>query len=358
MALTLPKLALPKLALPKLASNKKQIPAIVGGVIVIAAAGWFGWQYFAQEPPAPARKPQAVKAAKRPPPAKAPTPAEISQARDKLIGEVLAATGLEQQLSQLPQRLASGVRQSDKRKARPAVAKAIEDAMSEAFTAKRFQDQVNAELKKDFDQQRLQALLKDFSTPTAKTMVELERASPSPEAFAEFARSASAARPSPERASLIKRIDAATRASDLAVEAAFVSMKALAVGIAGENARKAAAIDSKIEKQRASTTRTIRDATLLNLAFSFKDASDADLAKYAAIYETQDSKWLYGLVYATLLKELEGASVDAGKRIIELPIAPQARAMRRAGAKAGKDARVCLDQPDNAAIIKCAEAYR
>ncbi|MGP1677955.1 MAG: hypothetical protein ACTS8S_10905 [Giesbergeria sp.] len=354
MALTLPKLALRKPAL-----DKKQLLGGVGGVVILAAAGWFGWQYFAQDavpPPAPS-KPQAVTAAK--PRAKAATPADTAKAQDKLIDEVLLAAGLKQQLNQLPQRLMTGVRQSGKQrtKASPEIFNAIEDAVAESFTAEGFQGRVSADLKKDFDQKRLQALLKDFSTPAAKTMIELERAAPSPEDLAKFARSAAATRPTPERAGLIKRIDAATRASDLAIEVAFVSMKALAQGIAGEDPGKAAAIDKMIEKQRAATTRKIRDATLLNLAFSFRDASDADLQKYAEIYEAQNSKWLYGRVYVSLLEESKNASAAAGKRIGELAARPAAAA-RRTGSKSGADARSCLALATNAAISKCAEAYR
>ena len=364
MALTLPKLTLPTLNL-----DKKRLPAIVGGVIVLAAAGWFGWQYLAEEAPPPApppkSKPQPVTAAK--PPAKAPTPAEIEKARDKLIEDVLAASGLKQQLDQLPRTLAAGVRQSGKqqKKATPAMVKTIEDALASSFTAEGFSGQVSADLKKKFDQQRMQGLLKDFSTPAAKSMIELERASPSAEALAQFARSAAATRPSSQRANLIKRIDAATKASELAVETAFASMKALAPGIVGENARKAAAMDKSIEQQRAAVTQKIRDATLLNLAFIYKDTSDADLEKYAGIYETENSKWFYGLVYASLLEEVKNASTKAGERIAELTAKPAAGATklaagttRIAGSKSGADARSCLEFDTNTKIIKCAEAYR
>ena len=41
MALTLPKFTLPKLTL-----TKKQILPIAGAVVIVSAAGWFGWQYL------------------------------------------------------------------------------------------------------------------------------------------------------------------------------------------------------------------------------------------------------------------------------------------------------------------------
>ncbi len=355
MALTLPKLNLPKLAL-----TKKQILTLVGGVIVVCAAGWFGLQYFedAGPPPAPPPKPQPVTAAKPPGAAKAAAPVDERAARDKLIQDLMAASGLRQQLSQLPDKLLAGVRQSGKpqTKASPAVIKTIETAVTESFTAQGFHDRVSASLKKNFDEKRVQALLKDYSTPTAKRMIELQQAPASQAEFAQFARSAAATRPTPERAGRIKRIDAATRASNLAIDIALSSMKGVALG--GGGAGKAAAVDKAIEKQRASATNTIRNATLLNLAFSYRNASDDELDAYAAFYETEDSKWLTGIVYTAVLEEVQSDSAQAGERIgaqAGKP-APIERASR--GTRSRADARSCLDLATNRAIMKCAEQYR
>ena len=356
------------LTLPKPSLTKKQIPAIVGGVVVLAALGWFGWQYFedaAPPPPVPA-KPQPVTAAKAPGAAKAAAPADAGPARDKLIEDVLVASGLKQQLNQLPQNLIAGVRLSTKQptKASPAVLKAIDDAVRESFSAPAFHGRVSAGLKKNFDEKRLQALLGDYSAPAAKRMVELEQVSPSQEEFAQFARSAAATRPSPQRASLIKRIDAATRASDLAVELAFSSMKGIASGAAGGGAEKAAVVAKVIEKQRASATSNIRNATLLNLAFSYRKASDTELEEYARFYESENSKWLSGIVYTSLMEEVQSASEQAGERIGALakkPAPPErttARERNISESKSRADASACLNLATNKAIMACAEKYR
>lgn len=359
-------LNLPKLALPTLTLDKKRLPAMAGGVVVLAAAAWFGWQYFTEEaaPPPPPSKPQAVTPPKPAP--KAAAQSDPAQARDKLIEDVLAASGLKQQLDQLPRNLAEGIRQSGKQGKKPASARvaAIEDALAQAYSAEEFHQQLSADLKKNFDQARLQALLKDFSSPAGKSMIELELAAHAPEDRAKFAHSSAVKPPAAQRTELVKRIDAATRASDLAVDIAFVSMKAVAAGIAGDNARKSTAIDKTIDKQRAAATQKIRNATLLNLAFAFKDASDADLENYAALYETEHSKWLYDLVHASLLEQLKRASAGAGENIAKLAAKPASTAAvsgaaaGRGGQKAGGDARNCLGLATNAAIIKCAEAYR
>jgi hypothetical protein len=361
MALTLPKLAVPKFAVPKLALGRKQILTIVGGVVVAAAAGWFGWQYFEDSAPPPA-KPQPA-AAKPPGPAKAAAPAAAGPTQDKLIADVLAASGLTQQLNQLPQQLISGVRQSGKpySKASAAALAAIEQAVTESFTAQNFNDRLSADLKKNFEQKRVQALLGDLSAPAAKHMIELEQAAPSSEELAQFARSQTAGKMSPERKALITRIDTATKASDLAVATAFISMKALALGIAGEQAQPAAAVDKAIEKQRISSTANIRNTTFGNLAFSYRNASDAELEAQAKLYETENYKWFSGIVYASLLEETKSAAAKAGERAGALaskagkPAATETRPVR---SKSGGDARACLDLTTNAAIINCAQQYR
>jgi len=350
------------LTLPELTLTKKQILPVVGGLVAVIALGWFGWQYFEDTgpPPAAPSKPRPVTAAKPPAAIKAAAPADSGAARDKLIEDVLVASGLKQQLSQLPQKLVAGVTQSGKRqtKASPAVLKAIENAVTESFSAQGFQDRVSAGLKNNFDDKRMQALLKDFSAPAAKRMIELQQATPSPEEFAQFARSAATTRPSPQRTSLIKRIYTATKASDLAIDVAFSSMKGIASGAAGAGPEKAAAVDKAIEKQRASATNNIRSATLLNIAFSYRSASDADLEEYARTYETENSKWFTGIVYASLLEEVKRASAQAGERIGALAGKPAAPAPKPVRSKAGSDARACLDLATNTAIMNCTAKYR
>ena len=358
MALTLPKLALPTLTL-----DKKKIPAIVGGVLVLAAAGWFGWQYFEDTAPAPAAKNQPAAAAKQIAPAKAAAPADTGPARDKLIEDLLVASGLKQQLSQLPQKMTAGVGQSSPQhsKTSAALLAAIEKAMAASFTEQNFHDRLSVDLKKDFDQKRMRALLGDFSAPAAKRMIEMEQATPSAQELGQFVRSRAANKLSPARTELIQRIDAATRASELAVEAAFASMKALSLGMVGAQARQAAAIDKAIEKQRVSTTENIRNSTFSNLAFSYRNASDADLEGYAKFCEAENSKWFSGIVYASLLEEIKSAAAQAGERMGALASKPgksASPAAKPARSKSRADARTCLDLATNPAVIKCAEPYR
>ncbi len=60
-----------KLSLPKLEFHKKKA-GIAGGALLLAVAGWFGWDMFMAEPPPPPPPPPV---AAKPPAPKPPAPA-------------------------------------------------------------------------------------------------------------------------------------------------------------------------------------------------------------------------------------------------------------------------------------------
>jgi len=346
----------------QLSLSRKRVLMIAGALALIAAAAWLGWEYFGESTPAPVVK-APPPAAKQPGPATSGTVANTAAAADKLVADLLAASGLGQQLDRLSQQLISGVRQSGRQqpKASATLLTAIEQAVGESFATQNFQARLSAELKRNLDQKRAQALLGELSASATKRMVALEQAAPSQQELDEFVRSRAASRLSPQRAELVKRIDAATRASDLAVESAFAFLDALASGMAGGQAQKAAAVGKAIERQRAATTANIRNATFANLAFTYGNASDAELEAHAKFYEAENSKWFYGVAYAAILEEAKRAAAQAGERVgaqmrsAGKPAVATAKPIR---SKSRADARTCLDLQENAAVAKCAEDYR
>lgn len=376
--------------------GKNNILIIVGVVVVIGAAGWFGWQHFSEAPPPPPGK-AAKPAAPAAPAAKAPTTQPQSAARqDKLIEDILAVSGMDHMLAQLPEQMLAGAmstRKQDK-KARLSAdeMREMERAVKEAFPAQGFRQQVVARFKKNYDQKRYQALLDDISTPLAKRMAELEKKQPKPEDLAAFSAGLASRPMSAERVALVQRIDAASRSSELAAEAMFSSIRGVVRGAAGEGSKQAADLDKFLEKQRAAAEDGISNSTRMSLAYTYREVSDADLAEYTKIYEKEGNKWVLGLAYDALLDEFRSGSErlgadlgkmakakqdaklaagPAGKKTAKggksaAPVygaadaqADQPKAQRQAGpSRAGEDARMCLDIEDNRKIMQCAEKYR
>ncbi len=347
------------LTLPKLALSKKQILTVAGAVALLAAV-WLVWQFVFEEaaPPPPPAKIAARPAGAKPAAAAKAAPL-AGPAQDKLIEDVLVTSGLKQQLSQLPGQMVTGIREfgQGKTKIRSTFVKNLEQAVADSVAAQNFQDRLKADLKKHFDQQRLKAVLGDLSTPAGKRMVELEQAAPARAELDRFARALAKTPLSAQRLALIKRIDTAKKASDLAVQVSVMYMDAIASAMAGEGAKTPAAVAKAIETQRAAATNNIRDATWQNLAFSYQSASDADLETYAKLAESDAAKWLTGIVVGSLLEQFKSAAASAGERIAASASKPAAGAAKPVRSKSREDARACLKLETNTAIIKCAQEY-
>ena len=384
-------------------ADVKRLLALVGGIGVVAAGGWFAWQHFTAE----AETAPAVVAKPR----NAGSPAGTAN-NDVLIGDVLAASGFTDQMQRLPEQIQAGFREGLKQRSLPGnAATEVEKALSTAFSPKKFESRVQAQLKKNFDAAKLQSVLADVNKPAAQKMILLEKAAPDPEQLVAFAQAMQSNPLTETRMALVSRLESATKAGELSTEIMLSSLRSMAQGAAGDKAGDLAALDKVIETQRAAAAEPMRNAAILNYAFTYRKASDADLGEYVKIYETEHGKWFSAQIQAALIDEFRAASSDFGKQlaalakgggstlaaapqgetqqaasgtpavpavtsatpapVIAAPAAPSAAtpsdSARVAAVQTEKpsapsrrrqDARSCLDKEANDAIIKCAEAFR
>jgi hypothetical protein len=385
----------------------------VGGVAVLAAAGWFGWQQFSDSGRAPASATTSLPKPKRPAapkpgaagpaaagadaPAGPAAPASGTQAQvpvnpDQLIDQVLIATGLARQLDSLPEQVLGAVKASSagQPQAAQALSKDLERIFAESFTKEGFQRRVKESLKAGYDEKRLRALLSAASAPVAKKMTELELAKPSEAEQATFIKNL-ASKPLPrERQALLQRLDDASNASGLGTEIALASVRAMALGAAGSDSKAAAAIDAAMESQRAALSANVRKGSMIAMAFAYRAATDAELGEYIKIYESDHGKWFTGVVSTAIVAEFKSAAGQVGQKIAALvkdrqpaqsakaqaaePAAPVAKtqsgnppqpgatrtavASRQGGRDQDKDVRSCLGLPTTVEVIKCAEQGR
>lgn len=336
-------------------ADSKRIVMLAGGVAVLAAAGWFGWQQFAVEdepPPVVAKKPATPRPA-------APKPVVSPEA---LIDEVLDASGYKAQIAMLPDQLVTGFRGSLGQKGKAATTGSVERIIKDTFTVERFQQRVTERLKQNFDAARLQALQADLGRPVIKRVVELEKA---PVDRNELSAFAGALRTNPlpaERQALFARLNDATRAADLLAEMTLTAVKASLIGAMGPGA-DASIAERTIENQRTGITEPIREATLANFGYTYRRASDADLEQYLKVYESEHGKWLVENVYAGLLEEFRSGADVLGAQLAAMQPRGKVAAARSAApqmvsSRRHEDARDCLQKEDNLTVIRCAEAYR
>lgn len=333
--------------------------------VLLAVGGWFAWQYFNEPPPPP---PKTAK------PAAAPAAAPAAPNQDKTIEELLLVTGMDHMLNQLPEQMLAGMRQAGQQdksgKLSPGDLAELERLTREAFPAQGFRQRVTAALKKGFEAQRFQEFLADSSTPLAKRMTELEKLQPKPEELAAFMAGLKAKPLAPMRMKLVERIDMAGRASELATESMFATVKGMARGFAGADAKQVADVDKAIEQQRAAAEGNIRNAVRFSLAYAYRDVSDTDLAEYARLHEKPSTQFVLGLMFDALVEEIRSGSERLGGGLEKMFKARRAGKPAPADDKAAaaappsgrsraqEDARECLRFEANRQVMGCAERYR
>lgn len=363
------------------------------GVVVLGAGAWFAWQYFYVDQPAPAQLANDQS-----------KPASITSAtnQDQLISEVLDVTGLKRQVEQLPEQVRGSVAEAPNReKLSPELAQAIEKIATESFAEENINAHLVAQLKAKFDQKRMQAVVADFSSPLAKRMVKLETTMGTAEDQAAFFNGLAAKPLAPTRISVLQELDRVSNASELGADIAMISMNAMAEGMVGNNPAERALLEREMEKEAKRTKENMRNNMMGSMAYVYRNASDADLALYAKIYETEHAKWLADIVMNTLKQGMKNASKRTGERLASLmksrgaqqaavdgaahaAVAPktekpnanpspssnptpgaQPEAAPQVAApappkrrKPDGDIQKCLALEDNRAIAKCTEQYR
>lgn len=361
-----------KLNLPKLEFDKKKA-GIAGGVIVLAVAGWLAWDMFMAEPPPPPPPPPVA--------AKPPAPKPPAVSPDKLIDDLVTVSGLGKQIEQIPEKLRMGVSQSSAKPRDPALVAEVEKIMTEAFKPERFQQRVREVLKKDFDRKRVEGLIKTMNSPLMKKMFELEAKDVKPDELAAFAKGLAKAPLAKERLQVLQDYDGVTRSSEFATEMVTATTRSMVAGAVGGDAAQLARFDSEFGKQKDKLAKAVRDATMLSLAYMYRDVSDAELAEYGRFYATEDGKWFVEKAMGALLDEFRAGAQQSGERIVEaakakkpsvavagkdrkaaggevVAMAPAASGARPLTARSKLDARECLKHDSNQAIHRCAEGFR
>ncbi len=200
--------------------------ALVGIASVLGLAGAAGAQayrwvderggiHYTQTPPPPVALPPAT-------------------SLGALVDEVLDATGARRTIAQIPGQVQAGFQASlrqQKAKVSQDQLTRLTDIMTRAFAADALYVRVRNTFVTAGNAPRLQAVLEFSRSPLARQMTDLERAAVSPEGLAQlqaFAERLKTSRPSPERLDLIRRLDAATGATDLNVDVALATIQSMA----------------------------------------------------------------------------------------------------------------------------------
>jgi hypothetical protein len=333
-------------------SNRTKIIAGVGLLVAVAAAAGAWFFLFEEEPPAPAvkvaAKPPAKPAAdtaKSAPDAPKPAaeaakaaaaPAKPAAAKpiptdpDKLIAEIIdisrVMAGL-QNVGRDMAALAIAVSKLKEQAAGELDSKAIFEISGRIFEAEKMTAEVATSLKAAFNAERMTRFLELLRQPVALKMAALEAREIPPEQMAQLLEGIRKNPPPAERQKLVLTLDEITPGSETGVQIATLMaremMDALFSGMqkAGKQVPREArqTVGSQIVAAQGSMRSNFRNM----LYVTYRDASDAELAEYVKLVDTDTGRWGTQLLASAQRSAIEGRARGFAREMAQVALRQQ-----------------------------------
>ncbi len=267
------------------------------------------------------RAPSAPRLAPAMPAAKAPTlPARgrPDPAAD-LIDEILRRSGMLEQLAHVTPLVEDRLAQHDDAQPSPAQGRMVRDALARAFSPSALAAVVRARFLDTAELYRDSAVLGWLRSPQAQRMIanELGAANPSADAVAAFAAGLQAHPLQERRLQLIRRLNAATRASEdaRAVNLAVADAVLRALDAADPAHRRPPGWNAELEQVRAQSEGLLSHQTELYFLFAYRAVADDALEAYVRFWESDLGRAFHARSTAALLESLTEAGEAAARDV-------------------------------------------
>ena len=172
----------------------------------------------------------------------------------------------------------------------------------------------------------LDAIFAFFKTPLGKKMTALENAKikEGPDAALKKAGElGELLKREPERADVLKQLDAALRLTEISTDQMFNLGRAIAIGMAAADEKTTVlpddaiqAIDAAMEKMRPALIAQLKQRLALSLTYTYREASVSEIRQYAAFLKSAAGKKLYGTVVPALSQVSAKAGAEFGHALM------------------------------------------
>lgn len=257
----------------------------------------------------------------------APTPGPAVQ---ESAESLYRYAGLERQVPMLGAQIEQQLRSET-----PAGAAAMLEPMAaaahRAFGAPRMKNEILADLRKSWNPALASEALKWLRSPTGRRVIQMEEVASKPEAQAaleSFAATFATKPPDAQRVEAMRRLDRATRATDLSLSIMSTLARAIAHGAAATQPGPASPgeIDAAIDGQQAAMRKAIEGYTLVSFLHTYRDLPSDQLAEYLRFFDSPAGKWYSQTVGSAFARSMESASERFAAEIVAiLPAAPPVR---------------------------------
>ena len=215
-----------------------------------------------------------------------------AQNQNELIQSLYLKSGMDKQIKQLPLLIQANIEQAlekdDRINQLPRHTKsAISGSVHEAFATERLKKIIIKEMKESMTIKDLNKTLKWLDSPLGKKCTRLEEAASTPETLSEiqkFAAQLQQAPPAANRLDILRRLDAAVKATETNVEITMNAQLAVAFAVVKSLPREQQGpledIAAQLEKNRPQIEAMMKSQTLLFALYTYQDLTNAELEKY------------------------------------------------------------------------------
>ena len=250
-----------------------------------------------------------------------------AQNQNKLIQTLYIKSGIDKQVRQLPQLIRVNVlqafEQDDRTKEIPRHTKlAISGSVQQAFSPDRFKQTIIKEVRASMTVKDLDNVLNWLDSPLGKKCTRLEDAASTPEIFSDvqkFAARLKHAPPANRRLNILRRLDAAVKATETNVEIAMNTQLAVAYAVVQSLPREQQGsmkdIAAQLEKNRPQIEAVMKSQTLLFGLYIYRDLTNAELEKYIRFAVSPSGSKYHSATISGFKKALLDGSLKWGKSI-------------------------------------------
>lgn len=244
-------------------------------------------------------------------------PSSTPSGADALIEEAMELTGIKDDLGQITPGLLAQFQQVDD----PRLAELPSDVrarlgqmVAEALSGQTLYPPIVATFKARFNEPKLRAVVEWCKTPLVREISRREIQSPTPEQMQEFIEELKQQPPTPQRLTLVHRLNDAIKGTDLIMESSL----AVAIGMGSSFVTKPGELEAGIAQLRqaqAQNRETFEANVLAALLFAYRTTSDEELEQYVQLWESDSGRWFNQVKLDAFSNALRQASEELGPQL-------------------------------------------
>ena len=256
----------------------------------------------------------------------------ISQAQHQndRIQSLYVKSGIDKQVRQLPLLIRASVvqalEQDDRIKELPRHTKsAIIGSVQQGFSPERIKKTIIKEVKASMTVKDLDTVLKWLNSPFGKKLTRLEEAASTPETLSEikkFAARLKQAPPAAKRLDILRRLDAAVKATETNVEIAMNTQLAVALAVVkslpDEQQESFEDIAAQLKKNRPQIEAVMKSQTIVFALYTYQSLTDKELESYIRFATSPAGVKYHEATISGFKKALLDGSLKWGESIADI----------------------------------------